>query len=127
VNDVNDKRPKNIDFSTLKLPLPAITSITHRVSGGILFFAIAILLFLLSLSLESEQGFSQVTDWLDMPMVKLIIWGIVAALLYHLIAGIKHLLMDIGIGETLAGGVIGAKLVIGLSVLAIIGAGIWLW
>lgn len=124
---MNDNRPRNLDFRTLKLPLPAITSILHRISGAFLFLGIAVLLYLLDTSLESAAGFQQVTQWLDNFIVKLLCWVVLAALIYHLFAGIKHLLMDMGIGETFSGGLLGAKLVIVFSAIAIFAAGVWLW
>jgi succinate dehydrogenase / fumarate reductase cytochrome b subunit len=114
---VNDKRPKNLDFSTLRLPLPAITSILHRVSGVFIFAGVAVLLWL----------FSESLSWLSMPITKLLIWAILSGLLYHLIAGIKHLVMDLGIGETLSGAQTGARLVVALSIIAIVTSGVWLW
>lgn len=124
---VKDNRPKNLELQTLHFPLPAITSILHRISGVIIFVGIAILLFLLAESLRSEQGFGNVQQWLTSPLVKFVVWGVVAGLLYHLIAGIKHLIMDTGVGETLQGGINGARLVIIISVIAIIAAGVWIW
>lgn len=85
------------------------------------------LLWLLSSSLHSEAGFLDVQAWLAMPLVKLVVWAILAGLLYHLIAGVKHLVMDLGIGETLEGANTGAKLVVVVSVVAIVLAGVWLW
>jgi succinate dehydrogenase / fumarate reductase cytochrome b subunit len=124
---VNDKRPKNLDFSTLRLPLPAITSILHRVSGVLIFAGVAVLLWLFSESLSSSEGFARVDSWLSMPITKLLIWAILSGLLYHLIAGIKHLVMDLGIGETLSGAQTGARLVVALSIIAIVMSGVWLW
>lgn len=85
------------------------------------------LLWLLSSSLESESGFADIQKWLAVPLVKVVVWGILAGLLYHLIAGVKHLVMDMGIGETLEGAKTGAKLVVVISVIAIVLAGVWLW
>jgi succinate dehydrogenase / fumarate reductase cytochrome b subunit len=124
---VKDNRPKNLDFKTLRLPLPAITSILHRISGIIIFAGIFVLLWLLAASLTSESGFRNVQQWLASTPVKLVVWVILAGLLYHFIAGIKHLVMDIGIGETLEGANTGAKLVVVTSVIAIVLAGVWLW
>ena len=59
--------------------------------------------------------------------MRLVVWGIVAMLIYHLVAGIKHLLMDIGIGETLEGGRKGAFLVLAVSAVLILLAGGWIW
>ena len=64
---------------------------------------------------------------MDTLVVKLVVWAVLAGLLYHLIAGIKHLLMDMGYGETLEGSQLSAKLVIIVSAIAIILAGVWLW
>ncbi len=127
LKSVKDNRPINLDFTTLRIPLPAVTSFLHRVSGVFIFAGIALLLWLLAESLSSEEGFLQVQQWLDTLWVKLLLWSVVAGLLYHLIAGIKHLIMDMGIGETLEGGVLGAQLVIASSAIAIILAGVWLW
>lgn len=124
---MKDNRPVNLDFTTFKLPLPAITSILHRISGGFLFIGLALLLYLLDQSLESAEGFARVTEWLGNPLVKLVTWAVLAALLYHLFAGIKHLVMDLGIGETISGGVLGARLVIAASLVAIVAAGVWIW
>jgi len=124
---VNDKRPVNLDLSQFSFPLPALTSIVHRATGIILFVGIAILMYILELSLTSEESFNAVKECLDGFFVKFIIWGILSGLLYHLVAGIKHLLMDFGIGETLEGGVLGAKITIVVSVALILLAGVWLW
>jgi len=124
---VKDKRPVNLDLTQFSFPLPALTSIVHRVTGVILFVGVAILMYILELSLSNEDGFNSVKECLDGVFVKLIIWGVVSALLYHLVAGIKHLLMDFGIGETLEGGEFGAKVVIAVSVVLILLAGVWLW
>ncbi len=124
---VKDNRPVNLDLIAFKWPLPALTSITHRISGVLLFIGTAVLLYLLQLSLESEAGFREAAEILATPLVKFVVWAIVSALLYHLIAGLKHLVMDLGIGETLEGGKTGAILTIILSAIAIIAAGVWIW
>lgn len=124
---MKDKRPINLNLIAFKWPLPALTSITHRVTGVLLFLGTAVLLYLLQLSLESEAGFEQATELLASPLIKFVVWVIVAGLLYHLIAGVKHLIMDFGIGETLQGGKTGAILTIVISAIAIVISGVWLW
>ncbi|WP_404363069.1 succinate dehydrogenase, cytochrome b556 subunit [Marinobacter sp.] len=124
---MNSKRPVNLDLSKFHFPLPAIVSILHRVSGVILFVGIAFLLYGLDLSLDGEAGFNRIDELLNSFLAKLIIWGTLAALAFHFVAGIRHLLMDMGIGETLAGGRLSSKLTIGISILLIILAGVWVW
>ena len=92
---MKDTRPVNLDITTIKFPLAAITSILHRISGVGLFFSVGILLYFLQLSLSSEAGFNQALQLLDSSLIKALIWIILLAVFYHLIAGLKHLLLDI--------------------------------
>ncbi len=124
---VNKNRPVNLDISTFSLPITAYVSILHRVSGVILFGVVALLLWALGTSLSSENGFESVKEVFSSPIVKLIMWASLAALAYHLVAGVRHLFMDAGIGETLEGGKAGAKVVIALAIVLILLAGVWVW
>jgi succinate dehydrogenase / fumarate reductase cytochrome b subunit len=124
---VKDSRPVNLNLLVFRWPLPAITSILHRLSGVLIFFGTAALLYLLQLSLSSEAGFTKALDLLDLALVKFAVWFIVAGLLYHLIAGVKHLIMDWGIGETIEGGKMGSILVLVTAFVAIAAAGVWIW
>ena len=119
---MKQQRPVNLDLTKFKWPLAAITSILHRISGVVVFFGIALLLYFLDLSLRSEAGFQRVAE-----LAKFVTWVVLAGLLYHLVAGIKHLIMDFGIGETLSGGRIGAVMTLILSAVAIVMAGVWIW
>lgn len=125
--NVNDKRPVNLDLTTIKFPVPALASIAHRIAGVALFLAIPILLWLLDRSLASPESFAQTKELLTAPLAKLVIWAILAATLYHLVAGIKHLIMDLGIGETLEGGRRAAILTFIISAVLIVLAGVWVW
>lgn len=127
IKAVNSQRPVNLDLRTIKLPVTAYTSILHRISGVILFFGIAVMLYALDKSLVSEEGFAEVQACLTSPLAKLVIWGLLSALLYHLVAGIRHLIMDLGVGETLEGGKLGSKIVLAISVVLIVLAGVWVW
>jgi succinate dehydrogenase / fumarate reductase cytochrome b subunit len=60
-------------------------------------------------------------------LLKLVLWAVVSGLIYHSLAGVKHLVMDFGIGETMAGGILGVRIVVALSVVLILLAGIWIW
>jgi len=124
---VKKQRPVNLDLSTIKMHPAANASILHRVSGVIMVFAIGILLFTLSTSLSSAEGFAQIQDYLDGFFFSFIIFGCLSALTFHLLAGVRHLLMDLGYFEELASGNATAKLimVIWLAVSAVIG--VWLW
>ncbi|PCJ11276.1 MAG: succinate dehydrogenase, cytochrome b556 subunit [Gammaproteobacteria bacterium] len=124
---MEDKRPVNLDLTTIKLPLPGFASIIHRVTGFAIFLALPILLWVLDQSLMNEGSFDALQETLNGFLVKLILFAILAGLIFHLVAGVKHLLMDAGIGETLEGARRGAGITIVLSGLLILIAGAWLW
>ena len=124
---MNSQRPVNLDLRTIKLPITGVTSFLHRVSGIILFLGLGFMLYALGKSLGSEEGFAEVKATLTSPLANFVAWGLLSALLYHLVAGIRHLIMDMGIGETLEGGKLGSKIVIAISVVMIVLAGVWIW
>jgi len=124
---VNHKRPVNLDIATIDMPITAIVSILHRVSGVALFAGVAVLLWMLDSSLSSKQSFAEMKECLTSPVAKIILWAVLSGLAYHTVAGIRHLIMDMGVGETLEGGRLGAKLVFAFSFVLIALAGVWVW
>lgn len=93
------KRPVNLDIGSIKLPITSYVSILHRASGVVLFIAVALLLCAFDASLESEQSFDSLKQSLGSPVAQFFIWASLAALAYHFVAGIRHLIMDFGFGE----------------------------
>lgn len=125
---MNKKRPVNLDLRTIKQPLPAITSILHRVSGVVLFFGAIFMMYALSLSLESQAGFDQAAQMLSESFIaKFIAWGLTSAVLYHFLAGLKHLVMDAGYWEEIESGRAAAKATLIIAAVAILLAGVWIW
>lgn len=124
---MNKKRPVNLDLKSMKYPVTALTSILHRMSGILLFLCLFVMLYALGKSLSSEDGFNEIKGVLLSPLGKLIVWVLYSALIYHLVAGVRHLIMDAGIGETLEGGKRGSVIVIVVSAILIAVGGVWLW
>jgi succinate dehydrogenase / fumarate reductase cytochrome b subunit len=129
VEGMKTDRPINLSLSPAKFsfPLAALASITHRITGVLLFVGIAFLLYLLDRSLTSAQGLEDARALLTQPLPKLLLIAIVATLIYHFVAGIKHLFLDFDIGDTIEGGKLAAQLTIGISIALIALAGAWLW
>jgi len=123
---VNKQRPVNLDLTKIKFPAPAIASILHRVSGVFIFLLIPLAIWLFEVSLTAS-GFEDLKLDFHHPVILFLVWALLACLIYHLIAGIRHLLMDMGWFETKASGGMSASLVMGLSIILIILAGIWIW
>lgn len=126
-NDVTRERPMNLDLTKISYPITAIVSILHRISGIIIFLLLPVFLYLLHDSLVSETSFTQLQTVVHHPVLKFIIWGGLSAVAFHFWAGIRHMLMDLGFGESLTGGRITAVVVIVLTILSILFLGAWLW
>ena len=96
---MDKKSPVNLDLGTIALPITSYVSILHRASGVIMFFAVAVLLWLLESSLASEASFNELSNLFNNPLCQVIVWGSLAALAYHSVAGMRHMIMDFGVGE----------------------------
>jgi succinate dehydrogenase / fumarate reductase cytochrome b subunit len=121
------ERPINLSLLAFQFPLPAITSITHRITGVVLFAGIGYLLYVLDLATSSPEGYAQAEQVLAAPFGKLVSFVVLATLIFHIVAGIRHLIMDFHLGDSLEGGRLGARLVVVLSIVLIAAAGAWLW
>jgi succinate dehydrogenase / fumarate reductase cytochrome b subunit len=124
---VNKKRPVNLDISTIKLPVTAYASILHRMSGILLFAGMAFLLWMLDSSLDSQESFAAVRDVSSNPICKFVLFVVLAGLAYHMVMGIRHLIMDCGVGESLKGGQLGAKIAFVIAFVSIALIGVWVW
>ena len=95
------RRPVFFNLAKIQLPVGALTSITHRITGVSLALAIPFCIYLLDLSLRGPSGFIRVVAMLDDVWIKGGFIVLTWALAHHLLAGIRHLLSDIDIGSQL--------------------------
>lgn len=124
---VKKQRPVNLDLTTISFPAPALASILHRVTGVAMFFALVFVIWAWAVSLSSPEGFEQVRLVLQSFIAKFIAWGTITVLLYHMIGGIRHLIMDMGHWEELKSGNTSAVVTIVLWIVLAVLAGVWLW
>jgi succinate dehydrogenase / fumarate reductase cytochrome b subunit len=124
---VRKERPKNLDLATVKFPITATASILHRVSGIIVFIALAIFLFLLNCSLTSETDFVRVAGYFDNILIEFIMWGSLTGLAYHAVFGVRHMIQDLGFWEEMDSASLSAKA--GFIVTAVLSvlAGVLVW
>ena len=98
-----DHRPVYIDLRKINLPVSALISITHRISGMYVFFiTLPLMLALIYFSTESQNSFNDLSLFLKDH--KFILGFIVLSfciLWYHILSGLRHLIMDAHIGESL--------------------------
>lgn len=95
-------RPVFFDLTRIQMPVGALTSITHRVTGIVLALGIPFGFYVLHLSLDSAQSYERLTHTASTGVFKAALIVFIWALSHHLLAGVRHLLMDIGVGSHLA-------------------------
>lgn len=111
---------KNIGIRNIlhyRLPLAGIVSILHRMSGVLTFLIIPFLLWLLKLSLNSEWSFIEVKVFFGSFFIAALVWLGISALVFHLMAGLRHIMMDLGYFESLKGGKVSSMVVMLLGAL----------
>ena len=120
-------RPKYLNLIRIRLPLPGLVSILHRISGAALFLFLPGLLCLFQASLGAPDDFDVVKGAMANPLVKLTLIGLLWAFLHHLCAGIRYLALDLDYGTDLAPARASswAVLAVSIALTAILGARLW--
>ena len=114
-----DHRPVYIDLRKINLPVSALISITHRLSGIYVFFiTLPLMLALIYFSTESEDSFNDLSLFLkDYKFILGLIVLSFCILWYHILSGVRHLLMDVHIGESLIASKYSAIFIISLWII----------
>lgn len=94
-------RPVFLDLIRIQMPVGALTSIGHRISGVVLAASGPLAVYLLGLSLGEEAGFAKVTALFRQFAFKAAVVIVVWALAHHVLGGVRHLLTDFDIGSPL--------------------------
>ena len=120
-------RPVFLEIPSIRLPIPGIVSILHRISGVILFVMLPVLLYLLSGTLSRESAFETYRAIVSNPLAKLILIGVLWAYLHHFLAGIRFLFLDAHKGLELNIARNTAKLVFTAALVLTVVLGALLW
>jgi len=123
---MNKKRPKHLALHTIKLPLPGLISILHRVSGLVLFFSLPLILWLFQSSLHSIETYTQLKIIFYYPLSKIILLGLAWFFFHHFCAGIRYLGLDFHMGTNLKQARSSSRWVLVAGILLTILAGSWL-
>jgi succinate dehydrogenase / fumarate reductase cytochrome b subunit len=121
-------RPVYLNLVQIRLPLPGIVSILHRISGAALFlFGIPLMLAGVGASLASPESYAALKSALSHPLAKLVLLGLAWGYLHHFCAGIRYLLLDLhkGIALPAARRSSVIVLVVSLALTLIVGARLW--
>lgn len=96
--NVNQDRPVFLNLIRIRQPVTAVVSILHRISGILLVLLLPCLIYLLQLSLASQEGFLQAAALLDHPISRIAGIFICWIFAHHFLAGIRFLLLDFEVG-----------------------------
>jgi succinate dehydrogenase / fumarate reductase cytochrome b subunit len=121
------KRPKNLNLFTIRLPVNAIISILHRMSGMALFLVLPALLWVLSQSVQSEASYAALAVMLQHWLAKVFLIALSCAFFHHFYAGIRHLAMDVHWMTSLQKARLSSRLVLCLDVLSVSALAFAIW
>lgn len=121
------QRPVYLNLLQYRFPPMAIVSICHRISGVLLFLFLPLMLYILHHAVRSADSFAALAQCLQNGFMKFLIWAMLSAVWFHVVAGIRHLIMDCGIGESVKVGRITAYAVFVAAALLSISMGVWIW
>ena len=120
-------RPIFLDIISIRLPIPGIVSILHRISGVLLFISLPLLLRLLAGTLDNAAAIETYRAIVAHPLVKIGLIGLLWAYLHHFFAGIRFLFLDAHKGLDLNTARATAKTVMALALICTAILGVWLW
>lgn len=92
------RRPVHLDLLKIKLPIGGIMSIIHRATGVFMFLAVPYLIYLLDLSLSGAEGYAAASAALHSLFGVVFVFLLMWAVMHHLLAGIRYLLIDVDMG-----------------------------
>lgn len=92
------KRPLSPHLQVYRLPLTAVVSIIHRMTGVLLVAGLMLFVVSLAMVQAGEGSYHIMQDFIQQPFVEIAIWLMVYALFFHLCHGIRHLVWDLGEG-----------------------------
>lgn len=124
---VKKQRPVNLQLNTIGFPPSAISSILHRVTGVAMFFALLFVIWAWAMSLTSADNFAMVQEVMSGFIGKFVTFGTLSALTYHILAGLRHVVMDFGHWEEIQSGNTSAKVTIVLWILLTVVIGVMTW
>ena len=120
-------RPTYLDPLRIRLPIPGLISILHRISGLGLFLFLPLLLWLFQSSLTSPDSYVRYRAAFANPLVKLILIGLLWAFLHHLLAGLRFLALDLHCGTDLPTARATSWVVLVTAIVLTAVLGVWLW
>lgn len=93
---INSNRPTSPHLQVYRLPLTGIISITHRMTGVMLSAGLVLFVYVISALANGGMAYDTMQMLMNLWLSKLVVWGFVYALFFHMCHGIRHLIWDSG-------------------------------
>ena len=116
-----------MSIASYKFPITAISSILHRISGVVLLIAMPVIVVCMHYSLAGPNGYADVEGVFKTAIGSFFLWGFLSAITFHIYAGVRHMIMDLGFGESMFAAKTTSVLVLVLGVVSAILWGCFLW
>ena len=116
-----------MSIASYKFPITAISSILHRISGVVLLIAMPVIVVCMHYSLAGPNGYADVAAIFKTVIGSFFLWGFLSAITFHIYAGVRHMIMDLGFGESMFAAKITSIAVLVLGVVSAILWGCFLW
>jgi len=95
---VKHSRPTSPHLQVYKLPLTGIISISHRITGVLLSAGLLLVVMLFYAVSQGADAYAAMQSMVNFWVVKLMYWGFIYALFFHLCQGVRHVFWDLGEG-----------------------------
>ena len=93
---MHPNRPLSPHLQVYKLPLTGLISITHRNTGVALSAGLLLIVYMLVMIASGAEAYAALQQVMQWWLVKLVYWGLLYALFFHLCHGVRHLIWDTG-------------------------------
>jgi succinate dehydrogenase / fumarate reductase cytochrome b subunit len=123
----NKKRPVYLNLFKIRLPVGGVLSILHRATGAFLVLLLPFAIYLLDRSLQDPMAFAEISECLMSLTGRIVLLIIVWVFAQHFMSGLRHLLLDIGVGDSKAAARLNAWLAFAASGVIVILTGVCLW
>lgn len=89
-------RPLSPHLQVYRLPLTGLVSITHRMTGVFLSLGMLLFVAMLIAIARGDAAYSVMQTIMGFWLSRLLCWGFIYALFFHLCHGVRHLIWDLG-------------------------------
>ncbi len=92
----SNHRPISPHLQVYRLPITAIFSIIHRITGVLLSAGLIFVFCIIYAVAGGSNTYAAMQTFMSLKLIQLIYWGFIYALFFHLCHGVRHIIWDAG-------------------------------